>query len=143
MTVALALGCASSGSPSGAPDPEMQLVQLSNVADVARNVTGGIAVQYQLTIHNTTPNTLHLKRVELQSIGAGAYTLPSLSQAFDRTIDPGETAAIDLRGAAYIADATIAGANGPVTIRAIAQFDSSAGRQQTVVVQQVHPNGSV
>lgn len=139
----IAAGCASSGSQSGQPEPELQLTQRSNIADAARNVTGGIGVQYRLTIHNTTKTPLQLKHVDLQSLGAGAYTLPSTSQAFDRTIGAGETEAIDLRAAAYIADPTIAGANGPVTIRVIAQFESSAGRMQIVVVQQVHAGGSV
>jgi hypothetical protein len=144
MAVILSLaGCASSSSQPGHVDPEIQLVQLSNVADAARNVTGNIPVQYRLEIHNTTPAPLTLKRIDLVSLGEGAYNLQPVSQAYDKAIGAGESAALDLWSSANIQSATISGANGPVTIRAIVQFDSKDGRFQTVVVQQVHPNGSV
>ena len=73
-------------------------------------------------------------------MGYGAYTLPSFSRAYDQRIDAGASEVFDLWGSATT-DPTITGANGPVTIRTVAQFDSSAGRFQTVVVQQVHASG--
>lgn len=137
----LALGCTSTSSTHA--EPELQLIQLSTVAEAARNVTGGIPVQYRLTIHNTTMTPLQLKRIDLVSQGDGAYNLQPMSQAYDQVIDVGATLAFEMWGQANVQYSTISGANGPVTIRAIAQFDSAAGRFQTVVVQQVHPNGSV
>ena len=136
----LVLGCASS-HPAHA-EPELRLVQLSEIPEAARNVTGPIPVQYHLTIHNTTPAPLRLRHVDLQSMGDGAYTLPATSRAFDTTIAPGATEEIDLVGTASIGTPTISGANGPVTIRIVAQFDAVNGPFQTVVVQQVHEGGS-
>ena len=147
MRVAAAIGlslfvaCGTS-APRSHVDPELQLVQLSSVADSARNISGGIPVQYRLTIHNTTNAPLQLKRIDLQSMGYGAYTLPPFSRSFDQTIDAGAIEPIELWSSATI-DPTITGANGPVTIRAVVQFDSSAGRFQTIAVQQVHANGSL
>ena len=42
-----------------------------------------------------------------------------------------------------IEDATISGANGPVTIRVSMQYDTPGGMMQSVAVQQVHASGGV
>ena len=132
--MAILAACASTSHP----EPEILLTQLSNVADIARHITGGITVQYRLAIHNTTPDRLTLRRADFQSVGAGAYSLPAFSRPFQDSIDPGETKAVEVWGSAVIDDPTIAGANGPVTIRAVLLFDSPNGSFQSVIVQQVH-----
>jgi hypothetical protein len=144
----LAAACASSpaaapAAKSNEPQPEIQLTQLSNVADAARHMTGGVSVQYRVTIHNTRSETIKVRRVDMQSVGMGAYTLPSFSRAFDDTLGPNETKSVDVWGAANIDDVTIVGANGPVTIRTIVRFEDATGRSfQSVVVQQVQSNPS-
>ncbi len=131
----LAIACSTASS---GPQPDIQLAQLSNVGDAARHMTGGVSVQYQLSIHNTTSDALRIRRVDLQSVGMGAYSLPATTRAFDVALAPGETRTIDLWGAAVIDAATIVGANGPVTIRAVVQFDAPSRQFQSVVVQQVN-----
>jgi hypothetical protein len=127
-------GCASSRSSA---EPEIRLVQTSEVAEVARNVPGSIPISFRLTIHNTLQTPLTLKRLELQSIGEGAYSLSSLTRSYDQVIQPGAEQSFDLWGSGYVSP-TIVGANGPVTIRAIAQFDAASGSFQTVVMRQLH-----
>ena len=137
LLLLVAIGCASSSSSHA--QPEIQLVQVSSVAEAARNVTGGIPVQFRVTIHNTTPAALQLRHIELVSQGDGAYNLQTISRAYDQAIETGVTQSFDLWGSANVAFATISGANGPVTIRAVVQFDGF----QSVVVQQVHATGGV
>lgn len=140
LLVLFVAACASSGAKSGHQEPEMRLVQLSSVADAARNMTGGLSVQFSLTINNTTGMPLQLKRIELSSVTEGAYSLSPLSRSYDETIVAGISKDYELWGTA-IASSTISGVNGPVTIRAVAQFESSLGRFQSVIVQQVRgPN---
>jgi hypothetical protein len=147
LSVAVLIGCASGQSQdssqqaAGHPDPELRIAQMTNVADAARNVTGGIPVQYRLAVHNTTTVPLQLKRIELQSQGDGAYTLQPMSRAYDQVIDAGATQTFDMWGSANVQFSTISGANGPVSIRMIVQFESPEGRFQTVSVQQVHASG--
>lgn len=140
LSLAFAVGCATSTAPRAHEEPELQLVQMSTVADVARNVSTGIPVQYNLTVHNTTKDPLVIKRIELQSQGYGAYTLSPFSRAYDQTVDAGASAVFDLWATAAV-NSTISGANGPVTVRTIVQFESPEGRFQTVSVQQVHSSG--
>jgi hypothetical protein len=132
--------CASTSKPAG-PEPELLIQQVSNIPEAARYVTGRISVQYAMAVKNVTPAPLQLKRIDVQSIGYGAYSLAPTSLPFDVAIAPGETKVVQFWGAAFIDSSTIMGANGPVTLRAVAQFDSANGPVRTTVVQQVHETG--
>jgi len=147
LSMTLLAGCASSTSPTSAPkaatghpEPELELVQVSSVADAARNITGAMPVQFTLSIRNTTSVPLKLKHIEIQSITSGAYSLDPVSRTYDQQIEPGASQNFDIWGSAN-ASGTITGANGPVTIRAIAQFESSLGSFQTVAIKQVRADG--
>ena len=137
----LLLGCATSSPKTAAVEPELQIQQISNIPEAARYVTGRISVQYAVAVKNTTTAALQLKRIDVQSIGLGAYTLAPTSLPFDVPIAPGETKVVQFWGGAFIDSSTISGANGPVTLRAVAQFDSANGPVRTTVVQQVHESG--
>jgi hypothetical protein len=132
--------CASTSKPAG-PEPELLIQQVSNIPEAARYVTGRISVQYAMAVKNVTPAPLQLKRIDVQSIGYGAYSLAPMSLPFDVPIAPGETKVVQFWGNASIDTSTIMGANGPVTLRAVAQFDSANGPVRTTVVQQVHETG--
>jgi hypothetical protein len=145
LLIATLASCASSPStPQKAPipEPEVNIRQLSNVAEAARYVTGGISVQYRVDVTNVAKEPITLKRIDLQSMGYGAYDLAPTSRPFDVKIAPGQSAFVEMWGAASIETASIVGANGPVTLRGIMQFESAAGAFQSVVVRQVHANGS-
>jgi predicted GNAT family acetyltransferase len=128
-------GCSSAG-PSD--EPSVQITQLSNVSLAARHVTGAISVQYRVNVTNNAAEPMTLKRIDLQSIGYGAYTLPAMTQAFDQRIDPRQSRSVEVWGPAVVESSTIAGANGPVTLRAVIHYQTAAGTRQVVHVQQVH-----
>ncbi len=146
MTVFLLLVGCSSAAPGvkKAPlnEPVIRITQLSNVSAAARHVTGGISVQYRVDVENTAPEAVRLKRIDVQSIGFGAYTLPPLSFPFDVNISPRETRAVDFWGPAVVETTTIVGANGPVTLRVVVYYQTPAGMRQSIVVQQVHANAT-
>jgi len=130
--------CASSSSRTPVPEPEILLEQLSTVAPAAVHNGGTISLQYRVTIHNVADTTLTLRHVDLNSLGSGAYDLSSTSRSFNLPIAPGQTQSVQFWTTGSIGDPTILGANGPVTIRVVAGFDSPAGSFQSVVTQQVH-----
>lgn len=146
--VVLALsGCASSSSSAGdeksassvnVTEPDVQLTQLSTVAEAARHVTGGIPVQYRVEVTNNAADTIKLNRVTLQSIGAGAYTLPNTSRPAALEVAPNSTKSIDFWTSAVVESDTVFGSNGPVSIRVTAFFDSPKGSFTKTVVEQVH-----
>ncbi|MEO8032807.1 MAG: hypothetical protein ABI837_00100 [Acidobacteriota bacterium] len=146
----LVTGCASSQSDSGMGnakasivEPEITITQVSTVSEVARNITGGFPVKFQMKVENKAKHPITLKRVELQSVGYGAYDLGPSSIPFQKEIASDGEAIVEFFIPAHVTDATISGANGPVTLRAVAQFDSNQGQFQHMWVQQVHEFGSV
>ena len=98
----LLAGCASSSSKPAGPEPEILIRQLSNIPEAARYITGRISVQYALSVRNSTPTAIQLQRIEVQSIGYGAYTLPLTTLPFDMVIDPGQSRTVSFWGAAVI-----------------------------------------
>jgi hypothetical protein len=143
MTISLFLiGCASapdSNKPSS--EPAILITQLSNVAEVARQISGGISVQYRVEVTNRAKEPITIKRIDVISLGAGAYTLRPASTPFNAQLNPGESQALQFWASAFIDDVTILGANGPVTLRVTVHYDTPAGSTQSIVVQQVHASG--
>ena len=145
----LLIGCASAApqqqQSTTAPlkEPEIKITQLSNVAEAARHISGALSVQYQVHIGNPSNVPITIKRIDVNSIGNGAYTLRPSSNPFNQTLQPGHAVALTFWAPAFIDDVTISGANGPVTIRVAVQYDTPAGSAQTIAVQQVHASGGV
>jgi hypothetical protein len=98
-------------------------------------------VQYRVDVENRTKTPITIRRIDVVSIGSGAYTLRSTSVPFSEQLNPGETRPVQFWAPATIDDPTILGANGPVTIRLTLYYDTPAGMQQTIVVQQVQAGG--
>ena len=139
-----AAGCKSSSGTGLAniPEPDVVIAQTSSVASAARHVTGGTPVQLLVQITNNATQPITLRRVQAQSVGSGAYTITEnmsdvSAHPFDVLIPPTATRTVSFWVAA-IANDTIIGANGPVTLRMITNFDSPAGKFRSIVVQQVH-----
>ncbi|HSY49797.1 MAG TPA: hypothetical protein VLC46_13370 [Thermoanaerobaculia bacterium] len=139
-TLLVVFGCATNGGAPG-PEPAVAFIQLSRVAEGTQYDTGPISTQFAVEVKNTLPETLQLRRVSVQSIGGGSYTLGPYSQGFNETIGPGETKRVSFWAPARVVMATVAGANGPVTLRGTLDFDSAGKKFQKVVVQNVEPEG--
>ena len=114
--------------------PEIYRSQLSSVPPSARHVEGGLPVQYKLRVANKSGETITLKRITVQSMGVGAYDVPPTSRPFSTVIQPDQYQEVDFWIPANVSDATVVGANGPVTLRATLQLDSPVGQFQEVVV---------
>jgi hypothetical protein len=134
------IGCASAAPDSNKArldEPQVRITQLSDIPEAARHVTGNISVQYRVDVENRARSPITLKRIDVVSIGAGAYNLRPTSVPFDEQLNPGETRSVQFWAPASIDDPTILGANGPVTVRLTVYYDTPAGLAQTIVVQQV------
>jgi len=101
--------------------------------------TGRFDVQFGLTVENPTNEVVTLKYVELTQIGTGSYQIRrdatgSDRYPFDVKILPAETKQVTFWVHAY--QRTLPGTFGasePVTVRAIAYFDSASGAFHQVV----------
>ncbi|HEX9605982.1 MAG TPA: hypothetical protein VF962_02015 [Gemmatimonadaceae bacterium] len=131
-----AVACATDKNTEKIADPDFALVQLSQMPEVARNVTGGFPVQYRLHVGNRAAVPITLRRVNVQSVGLGAYDVPSTSRPFNLAIAPEKSVAVDFFVPVIVTQPTILGANGPVTLRGVVTFDSELGPfQRTFLLQ--------
>lgn len=144
LLVLLAGACASMRSDSGKgaaevalTSPEIQIEQLSSVGAAARHITGGLPIHYRIRVANRAGVPIKLTRATVQTIGEGAYSVSPTSSPFDASIEPEQFKEVDMWVASYIANPTLVGANGPVTLRATLFFDSPSGQFQEIVMEQL------
>lgn len=122
--------------------PGLEIRQISAVPSAASHVEGGLPVQYAFLVQNRAGQPITLKRVNLVSMGYGAYDVQA-SMPFKTVVQPGQTEMVQFWAAANVGNTSLVGANGPVTLRVTAQFDSPMGQFQEVVVQQVNATNGV
>lgn len=140
VPVAILSTACSSGSRSMAQvtPPDIRIVQLSGQANAARFESGPLPINFRVIIKNNADDELTLKRISVESVGEGAYTLRAYTQSFnDKKVAARQTESVEFWAPAY-SESTILGANGPVTIRGVAFFSSPSGSIQKVFVQQVN-----
>ena len=131
----LLAGCATAAQQG---QPEIHITQLSNVSEAARHITGGLSVQYKVDVINRAATPITIKRIDVISLGSGAYSVRPTSYPVDKAIAAGESAVLQFWVPAKIDDPTIVGANGPVSLRVTLQYETPAGMTQAIVVQQVN-----
>ena len=136
LTMLFLVACATNSAAPG-PEPDINIYQLSNVAVGTEHDTGPISTQFAVEVKNKLAEPLTLRRVGVQSIGGGSYTLPSYSQGFNETIAPGETKRVAFWAPAFVSMNTVAGSNGPVTLRASLEFEAAGKKFQKVEVRNV------
>jgi hypothetical protein len=146
----LAAACSSMKSDSGlgaakvnVVKPEIQIQQLSNVPVAAQHIEGGLPIQYALKVLNHASNPITLKQVTVVSMGYGAYDVPQTSRPFSAVVQPEQIQVVDFWVPANIGNVSLVGANGPVTLRVVASFDSPVGQFQQIVIQQVNANTGI
>ena len=121
--------------------PEIQISQISSVPRAAEQAGGGLPIRYRMRVLNRSAEEITLKRVTMQSMGIGAYTVPQTSHPFDKKVVPDGFEVVEFWIPAFVEHQTTLGANGPVTLRLTVQFDSAVGVFQEVVVRQVSAAG--
>ena len=125
LAVGFLLAACASSSQSGGPNVTVQLAQVNAVSNVFY-FRGPINLQYQVAITNPTSQPLTLTRLDLQTIGPGAYSLRANGTPMNLKVAPNATSTytISVWGfsqGGYLASTT------PVTIRGTAYFQGASG----------------
>ncbi|HEV7485166.1 MAG TPA: hypothetical protein VGQ65_05750 [Thermoanaerobaculia bacterium] len=116
------LGFASSSSGAEAPKLDIQLRQASMPGDVFY-FRGPVNLQYQLAVTNPTSEPITLRRIDLSTMGSGAYSLHTGATPITRTIPPNGKVTIDLSAWGQSAGGFLRSEE-PVTVRGVAYLDS-------------------
>ncbi len=137
----LALGllfaaCASSEQSSG-PNVAVQLEQLNVGSDIFY-FRGPVNIQYRVLIANPTSQALTLTRLDLQTIGPGAYSLRSGATPMNLKVAPNATTAYTISVWGYSRGGYLASGE-PVTIQGTAYFKGSSGSFVRVFNQNISP----
>jgi hypothetical protein len=131
--------CATRKAPTG-PRPEVVISQISGVPLAARYISGGMSVRYRVAVRNTTKEPITLQRVSIESVGMGAYVVSHVAVFDPIAIAPAQSREVVFWAATQRSE-NVTGANGPVTLRVVASFDSASGRFEDVTVQNVSALG--
>jgi hypothetical protein len=140
LFVALSLGlliaaCSSSPKRSAIVRPEIEIEEAVGPGDVGYP-RGIIEVQFAMKISNPSTQPVTLRRIEIQSLGGGGYTLRHENQVFNKTIEPGHFDTVKFWVRA-LAQGDTPASNEPVTIRGVAQFDTPAGATQQFFLKNI------
>ena len=122
--------------------PQIDIAQTSGVAIAARYVEGGISVRFAVRVTNPAKEPITLRRATIQSVGDGAYYVGPYSMPFNVRVAAAQHQDVQFWAPARTGPSVV-GANGPVMIRVICEFDWANGRFQEVVTRVVNARASV
>jgi hypothetical protein len=123
--------------------PQIDIVQTSGLAIAARYMDGAFSVRYAVRVMNPRAEAITLRRVTVQSLTEGAYHVGPFSMPFEVAV--ASTQHQDVQFWAPVETGySVVGANGPVMLRVVCEFDSKAdGRFQHTVTRVVNARASV
>jgi hypothetical protein len=131
-----AAACSSSNAPGAAKRilPEVAIEQLVGPAQLG--YPGGLVdIQYEVTVGNQSDEPITLRRIEVSSIGGGAYRLRRESFPFGAKLGAHQQGTIQFWAHSIQSGQIFRGSNEPVTLRAILHFDSPSGPFQKIVMK--------
>jgi hypothetical protein len=125
----------SSSQPAAAPgtETELRLIAVGPSSEVL-NMRGPVSLQYELEVTNPTNDPLLLRRLDLQTIGTGAYSIRSGAQNVNQRIAPAGTTTVRISVWGQARGGSI-GSTEPVTIRGTAWFEAPDRKFQKVFIQ--------
>lgn len=144
LAVAAALLAACSTGPKvNILQPEIEMYQLVGPADL-NYPSGRIEVQYAFRIENRSAEPIKLTQVQMAPMGAGGpYVVQRWTYHINRTIAPNATEDVAFWAHAFAeGDAYALDANAPVSLRAVAMFDSPAGRFRKILTKTFGQQGA-
>jgi hypothetical protein len=121
--------------------PEVAIRQTFGPADQGAT-EGPIRVEFELAIANQSSEELRLKRIEIESLGTGAYVLRRETIYLNEVVEPVGQKAVRFWARGFARAGTYrAGIGEPVTVRAIAHFETDMGPLRKIIMKNI-PQGS-
>lgn len=88
LLLLLAFGCASTTELSPV-EVDLQIEQLPDDG-FAVEKQGAVSIAYQMSVRNRSLDAITLRKVEMQVLGSGPYTLRKVPAELNETIEPGQ-----------------------------------------------------
>ena len=125
LAVSLLLAACASSTQSSGPNVTIQLEQLNSANDIFY-FRGPVNIQYRVVITNPTNQALTLTRLDLQTLGSGAYSLRTNSTPMNLKVAPNATTAYQISVWGYARGGYLSSTE-PVTVRGTAYFNGPSG----------------
>ena len=125
LLLAVCFAACASQPATKAPNVTVELAQLTTNSDVFY-MRGPVTIQYQVAITNPTPQPLTLTRLDLQTLGPGAYSLRANGTPMNLTVAPNATSNYTISVWGYSNGGYLASTE-PVTLRGTAYFKGPSG----------------
>lgn len=143
LACAVLLAACSSAPKAKLLEPDVEMYQVVGPADL-NYPRGSIEVQFALRIANNSSETIKLRQVDMTPVGLGGpYEIVRRTYFFNQEIAPNASkdvafwARAEAEGDAFATDA-----NAPVSLRAVAVFESSSGRMRKILMKTFGQHGS-
>jgi hypothetical protein len=144
LALSLSLSCASWSDHSTVQllAPELSIEQIGRTTYSGRDArqrpnVGAAPVNLRVLIQNRSAEPITLTRLQLESVTQGAYTVNESNNPFNVAIAPEQIGEVAFWVPTVVED-TIAGAQGPVTLRVVAYFDSPTGQFRKIFIRTVN-----
>jgi hypothetical protein len=118
-------GCSSAADDANAPNVVLHIAQYESAPN-AYLYGGLVNIRYSLSVANRTKDPITLTRIEIRTIGSGAYTIRPTSTPVNVDLAPGQEKTIPLSLWAQARGGTLS-AQEPVTLRAAAYMTGPTG----------------
>jgi hypothetical protein len=126
LILLLLAGCASGAQEDpNAPKVALHLEQYESVPN-AYTYNGPVNVRFALTVTNTTNEKVKLNRIEIRTIGSGAYTIQPTSTMINTEVGPGQAKTMAISVWGYAQGGRLASQE-PVSVRALGYFTGPTG----------------
>ncbi len=125
VAVLLLAGCATVGDDPNAPNVTLHLLPLSSAPNAYR-YGGPVNIGYELTATNSTNQPVTLDRIEVRTIGSGAYLIRPTSTRLNLALGPGESKAVQFSIWGTAPGGQLASGE-PVTVRAAGYLKGPSG----------------
>jgi hypothetical protein len=125
LILLLLTACASAPDDANAPNVSLHLAEYESFSN-AYLYGGLVNVRYSLSVANRTKDPVTLTRIEIRTIGSGAYTIRSTSTPINVDLAPGQEKTIPLSLWANARGGQLA-AHEPVNLRAAAYMTGPSG----------------
>ena len=134
----LAAACSSGGGQNAQIiPPELELVELVGPSDIGFPETR-TEIQYEMRVANRSSEPITLRRIEISSVGSGAYALRRDRFPFHERIEPDGFSSVTFWAKAWTRS-SLSGfvSTEPVTVRAIVYFETPVGPFQRIITREL------
>jgi hypothetical protein len=136
FAVIVLTACASQPA-TNRPEVGIHLEQVNTPPDIFY-FAGPLNLQYQISVTNLTDQPITLKRLELRTVGPGAYRLRSASTPMNVSIPPKGSKTVTISAWGYSNGGYLT-ATEPVTLNGIGYFDSPSGPFVRIFNENIFP----